>query len=774
MTTHLRCLFGAASIGTLTILSAMAPTPAFAQASAEAEINVPAMPMAKALQEIGAQAGTSVTFDPDAVKTLTSRPVRGAKSARTALQEAIAGTGLSISPAPGGGYDIVSDIVVYARRDEAETSMLVRQASTSDRNGLGLREQPRNTQVISAKTIEDQQANSITDILRNAGGVSVQANNPNTGASYSVRGFNATGLVNGMAGGSQYGVQSGANQPVANIERVEILKGPDALLTGFDNLGGNVNVVTKKPSAETRLAITAEAGSFGLFRGVIDANNAITSDKKLSGRVIASAQTMDHNYGGYTGNKDYLFAPSLRFKDARTDIVIGASLTKARTGITAYTLFDNQTKKIIERDPSVPIYSPDASIRVNTNRFYFDATRKLTSGIDVVVRGMHDDTTLRLAIPQVGYNRQGILVVDISGSQQKGRSDAIDSFIRVKANVGDFLKLRFNAGYNYSHGNTVQRSGATFTRILNPPLGANTTLPVQPFPPLGNPLLRVEGKQEGVYGQALAEVWKFKLLGGLRKNWFETTTTLLFPGAPPAVTNRKNGVTPNTGIVFDATNDLSFFATYSRGEQAIFTPGVGGVILPNIKTTNKEAGLKLDLFDKRTTINASYFDILQDNTIVFSPALGGLTSGPGQRGRGIDLNIAGQLLPGWTVLASYTRTKYALLTKTATQTTVARQPKETYSIYSNYRTRIADGVTGGGSVGLYGRSSSFADVLGQYVIPAARQVDINGFLTVAGFDINLGIRNIFDRRNYNTTTVFSYVPVDEPRNVRLTITKRIF
>ena len=145
-----------------------------------------------------------------------------------------------------------------------------------------------------------------------------------------------------------------------------------------------------------------------------------------------------------------------------------------------------------------------------------------------------------------------------------------------------------------------------------------------------------------------------------------------------------------------------------------------------------------------------------------------------QRGRGIDLNIAGQLLPGWTVTGSYTRTKYALLTTTPTQYTVARQPRDTYSLYSHYRTKIADGVTGGMSAGLYGRSSSYADVLGLYVVPAARQIDVNGFLSIAGFDLNLGIRNIFDRRNYNTTTSFSYVPVDEPRNVRLTITKRLF
>lgn len=772
ITSKSRILLRAVSV--VAIASVAATAPAFAQEARNVAVNVPAMPMAEALQQIGEQSGAPVAFDPDAVKELTSRPVSGATSADEALQAATRGTSLTVLRAPNGGFDVVGDIVVIARRDEAETSLLVRQSSTSDRSGLGLRDQPRNTQVITAKAIEQQQALDITDILRNAGGVSVQANNPNTGASYTVRGFAATGLVNGLAGGSQYGVQSGASQPVANIERVEVLKGPDALLSGFGNLGGNVNVVTKKPSAEERLDVSFDTGSFGLVRGVIDANNAITADKKLSARMIASVQTMDHNYGGYKGTDDYLVAPSFRFKDRLTDIVIGASLSKSNAGIGAYTLFDNQTLELIERDPSVPIYSPDQGISLGTDRFYFDVTRKITPGIDFVARGMHDETELTLQVYQVGYNRAGNLTLGVGGSQQKGKSDALDSFFRFKAGLGDAVKATVNVGYNYSKGFTNQRSETLYTVVNNPPLGANTSLPVIPFSPLGAVVARTEGKQEGIYGQALIEFWKIKLLGGIRKNWFETSTQFFFPGVPPQPVNKRNGVSPSAGIIVDVTHDLSVFANYTRGEQAIFNLDTDGNFLPNIITTNKEAGIKLDLFGKRATVNASYFDIQQDNTIVFNPAIGGFESGPGQRGRGIDLNIVGEVLPGWTLTGSYTRTKYALLTTTATQNTVPRQPRDTYSLYTNYRTKIAEGITGGGSVGLYGRSSSFADFLGQYVVPSARQIDVNGFLSIAGFDVNLGIRNIFDRRNYNTTSVISYVPVDEPRSVRLSISKRIF
>ena len=774
MTANTRSLLAAASLGVIGALGAGMPTPVAAQQVSSGTITVPAMPLAQAIEQIGAQAGVVVNYDPDAVKGLTSNPVVGAASVSDAIETATRGASVAIVAGADGSFTVINGIVVIAHRDEAETNVLVRQATTSDRNGLGLREQPRNTQVISARTIADQQALNITDILRNAGGVSSTANDGNAGASYTVRGFNAAGLVNGLSGSSQNSIAGSANQPVANIERVEVLKGPDALIAGFGNLGGNVNVVTKKPSAEQRLAVTFDAGSFDLFRSVIDANGAITADKKLSGRIVASAQEMDHNYGGYAHNDDYLVAPSLRYADSLTDIVIGASLSKAVTGIGAYTLFDPVSANLVERDPSVPIYTPDQGIRVDTDRFYFDATREIVPGLEWVARGLHEETTLEARVVQLGYNRRGMLNAFIGGSRLDSKSDAFDSFFRIKTHSGDALKASFNIGYNYSRGSTDQRGATDFFVVPNPPLGANTGA-VTPFSPFDDVSLNVTGQQQGVYGQGLLEFWKIKLLGGVRKTWFETGATFFFPGAEPIAPDKREATSPSAGVIFDVTPEVSVFANYARGTEPSFGTSRSGDLLPDITTTNKEVGVKIDLFNTRATINASYFDITQDNIQVADPIDPNFQiPGPGQRGRGIDLNIAGQIMPGWTVLGSFTRTDYVLLSTSEFETTVRRQPRDTYSLYSSYRTRIADDLSGGVSAGLYGRSSSFADSLGAYLIPAARQVDVNGFLTWKGFDINLGIRNIFDRRNYNTTSTYTFVPVDEPRTLRLTISKRLF
>jgi len=768
-----RRFLGAVSLGTMTMVALAASVPAAAQSEQAQDISVAAMPLGPALEEIAGISGAKIDYDPDAARTATSRPVRHAGSAREAVAVATAGMNLTVEVSADGSIGVYQGIVVRARRDEAETNTLVRQASTSDRSGLSLREQPRNNQVISAKTIQDQQALSISDILRNAGAVSTVANSPQSGSAYSVRGFSSGGLVNGLSSSGNFGVSSGANQPIASIERVEILKGPDALLVGFNNLGGNVNVVTKKPDAEERMIMSFEVGSYGLVRGVLDANQAVTANKSVTARVIASAQTMEHNYGGYTGNKDYLLAPSVRFTDRRTDIILGLSLSDTTTGLTPFTLFNEQTGQIVERDLRTPIFSGDQAIKIKTTRIYADVTRELTPNITFIARGLHDDNKLGLDVYPFYVSSAGIPTVSVRGSGQVGKSDAADAFFRIHFKPADFLTVRLNAGYNFSKGYFEPRSSASYDIIRPVPIGENTSIPVPPRPAATDRSFRLGSQQQGVFGQVLLDFGRLKLLGGLRRNWYKSTFD--FFGFGPFPADKDAATVPNFGAIVDVTKNISIFANYVKGLSPSTTTDFQGNRLPNIKSTNKEAGIKIDLWNDRATINASYFDLLQDNTLVNDPANPGYSiPGPGQRGRGIDLNVVGQIMRGWTVQASYTRTKYDFLSPSDYMKVIAGQPRDNYSIYSNYRTQFTSNISGGFGVGLFGRSSSYAENLGEYVVPSARQVDVNGFLTVAGFDFNLGVRNIFDRRNYGTTRVSDFVPVDEPRNVRLTVTKRLF
>ena len=156
----------------LALATATVPGMAFGQ---QKTLSQPALPLSQALQRIAAEWGAPLNIDPDAVRGITSRPVTNAKSERDAVAQATRGLPVAVVVDDAGVITIANDIIVTARPNEAENSVLVRGATSSSRLGQSLRDQARNTQVISAKLLERQQAQTIPEALANAGGVVVNS-----------------------------------------------------------------------------------------------------------------------------------------------------------------------------------------------------------------------------------------------------------------------------------------------------------------------------------------------------------------------------------------------------------------------------------------------------------------------------------------------------------------------------------------------------------------------------------------------------------------------
>lgn len=725
------------------------------------------MKLADALNIISERTGVRIDYDSDAADRVESAPVSGARSAADAVRQAVRGTGLNVRR-ENGGFLVSRDIMVVARRDEAETRVLVRQASTSDRSGQTLREVPRNTQIISARTIAEQQSLDVNDILRNAGGVTTNPGNSQGGATYTVRGFASGGLVNGVAGSGNFGVTLGSSQPIANIERVEVLKGPDALLAGANNLGGNINVVTKRPSADRLLAASIDTGSFGLFRAVGDVNGALTKDRKLTARLTGSLQRANRSYGGYRGAEDDLLAPSLRYKNSRSDFIVAASFSRSITPQPAYTFYDVPSATLLQVPTGRFLFTPDQYLRVTQRRYSADLTQRIGDHITLVARGQHEQISLRFhQYSYAGVNRAGLPGYFVIGSAQRGRSNAIDTYARLTGSVGG-IKATANIGYNHSDGSAL---------YLNPPVTQTVRIPSIfdtsiPVPPLLDPNVRnilSNFSQDGVYAQGLIEFWKLHITGGFRRNWY-ANDSYLYSRNTPGTPNSASATTPNLGAVLDVTPNISIFGNYVEGFQPAGTQRTYlGERLPNIESLNKEVGLKIDLFNKNAILNASYFWLKQSNSVFSDPAHPGFfIAQDGQLGEGVDVNVAGTLLPGWTVQSSFTRTEYRRSVVTATAQVVTNQPRDKYSLYTTYRHRVSNDTRLGVGVGLYGQSSSWASISRQFSVPASRQLDVNLFGETGRLSLNLGVRNLLDRRNYGSTSTVGFIPINEPRNWRLT------
>lgn len=757
----------------LALATTATPGVAWAQ---DQTLSQPALPLGQALQRIAAQWGVPLNIDPDAVKGMTARPVVDAHSERDAVAQATRGLPVAVNVDDNGRIAIVNDVLVIARPNEAETSVLVRGPTSSSRLGQSLRDQPRNTQVISAKLLEQQQALTMAEALANAGGVVVNTATVQGGVGYSVRGFSAQGAVNGLPSASSSSFAAGTTQSLANIERIEVLKGPDAILLGGDNLGGTINIVTKKPNAEERLYVSVDTGSFGLARGTIDANRAISSDDRFSGRIIATAATADRNFGGYRGDQDYLFAPSLRYKNADTDIIVSTTLGTQLFGMVPYTLLNTTTKKPFELpDGRRLVGDADQGVRIGTTQFNAEITQKVTDWLTLVGRAQHQDVSFSLKqySPFVVLNNNGLLLLSSSGVRQRSKSNAIDTFARIAFDTGG-VTHKLVAGFTRVENDVkafYADDGGMFPYNFLNPTGTLRPLAIK----FGNETSTVNMEQRGYYGQYLVGFGPIHLLAGVRRTDIEVGS--IITGRRPSNSNTKvSASAPNYGAVVDITGNLSVFGTLAYGYIPTFAIDRFGDRLPDVRTRNTETGVKWDLFNKRMLINASWFSIRQSNLLdrdAVDPRF--QVAVPGILGRGIDLNLSGEPLRGLTVSGAFTRTDYSYLKPSANiGFVVAGQPRDVYNLYASYMHRIGDNTRAGLGAGVTGRSRSLIDTRGLYEIPAAVQANLNGFLSIGRLDLNIGVRNLFDRQNYNPTRATSYVPLGEPRTWRLTVGYRFF
>lgn len=753
-------------IAALPVLGLSLPATVAAQG---VRITLPAMPLGDTLERIRRQTGATITADPGVIHGLTAGPIRDARDAAAAVRQATRDLHVAVSRRADGSVLVTRDILVVAHRDEAEAAISVRGATTSTRIGQSLLDQPRNVQVISAKLLGEQQAQNLPDALRNAGGVTVNAGTVQGGITYTVRGLTTGGAVNGLPTPSSSTFAAGSTQPITNVERLEVLKGPDAILLGGDSLGGTINIVTKKPSADERLYVSSEVGSFGAVRGTVDANRSISADGTVSARIIATAASANRNFGGFRGNEDYLFAPSVRYKTDTTDIIASITAGNQIFGTVPYTLYDTTRKAPVPTRDGVPLIGGKDQYIQNTSTIYdLQARQNLGSWMTVVGHWQHQDGSFALRqyapLGQIGPN--AVFVIS-DGVRQRSVNDTVDGYLRIAVDTGPVAHTLVAGGmatrFDATADNADNGGGTPYNYVTGSPA----------LPPIASRYSfasNTVGTQTGYYAQYLLKYWKIALLASVRRTRSDSIVSIV---RRPVRRFASNGATtPSFGAVVAVTDTLSVYGSLAYGFIPSFQLDRMLDLLPDTRTRNAETGIRLDLFDKRVLVNASWFRLSQSNLKLSDPLNRTYYINlPGQLAQGVDVSVQGEPLKGLTVSGAFTRTDYSLLThgNRALGTTVRLQPRDQYSAYASYRRTVARTISAGLGAGVYGRSSAAIDMLGRYWIGPAVQADLNALLTIGALDFNLGIRNLFDRTNYQPTIADTYVPLGEPRNWRLTV-----
>lgn len=284
------------------------------------ELSILPGPLGAALNQLAQRAEVALSFDPALTANQSSVGLQGRYSLEQALAQLLQGTGLEFervdgsvilrqseeASGPAVALDKVRVVGTDPRRYEAS------RASSATGSEVSLLDTPRSVQVVPEQIILDQQSQDLRDILRNVSGVQTRNISGGTTDAFLLRGVEVENIF-------QDGFQldrSSTRVQSANIERVEVVKGPSALLTGQSQAGGVINVITKRPQADARHTVTTGFDEFGQRELVLDSTGKLTADETLLYRVVGSLEESEtfREAASDAEIKRNLLAPSLTWR----------------------------------------------------------------------------------------------------------------------------------------------------------------------------------------------------------------------------------------------------------------------------------------------------------------------------------------------------------------------------------------------------------------------------------------------------------------------------
>lgn len=768
------------SRGSLLGMSAIAAVMIVVPAQAQAQIksfDVPAQPAASGVAALARQGDAQILISAEDARGKRVNSVRGNLSVADAIERLVAGTGL-VARATGpqtwvvvrqssasndslpafGGVPQASDIVVVAQRLNSYNAGSSSGATRTDTKAL---DTPQSTSVITRKLIDDQQARTIADALINASGV--QVNNSLSGPEYTVRGFGSTQVaIDGM------GTSSFAATPIWGADSVEVLKGPEAILAGTRaQYGGSINLTLKQPQVAKIATINFGHGSYGLFEGGVDFGGAINKAETLSFRLVGQRESARRTAHGYDGGEGSYVAPSLRFAHGGTSLTIGMEYTDKFIPTAVYGVLPvGQT----ELDDTVPVGifgAKDDGSDYERTRVHARLEQDLFgSDWKLRVRGEYFDQSAASRFWQFqtrpAASGRGVLAAVEVGLDTRSWTGQID--VTGTFDTGP-LSHRLLVGFDHndakSKSSIAVKGAALFNIFTSPPLTSFGDL--TPLVTIANPSAGTTETGYLIQDQIkYGDKWVASL--ALRRSIFDGK------GGPQSA--RK--WLPNLGLIFKPTPRSALYANMMSGYR--FPSGLirpDGSFLPGTTSRQFEVGYKQEFRDGRLSLGTSLFQIKVDNAAISIPGTVFYESGPGQRSRGVEFEMRGNLAPGLDVSATYAH----LSVKTADGTPAISAPRDSGSLWLAYRFQSEALKQWSLAAGVFAHSDATTrrndQVNGKDVfmsVPGNARVDLHLGYTGKYWSANLGVRNLFDKRLYSTSANdFQAVIDDLERTYMLTV-----
>lgn len=553
-------------------------------------------------------------------------------------------------------------------------------ATSATKTDTPIRETPATIVVVPKAVMEDQKTPRLKDALENVSGV--RANQSlGSGNRFIIRGFADIGKLyrNGLLSTSPSGFRSEFD--TANIENIEVLKGPAAVLYGRIEPGGMINVNTKRATGTRSAAIEQQFGSYDFYRTIWDVNGAITADETLSVR-FAGAYQNSGSFRDFNFTDRKVFNPSLTWRPSdKTTITVDVEILKHeyRPDFGIPVIGNRPAPVPIERsfsDPNTPTAFTNKMHAGFQLDHRFNDTWKLTHRF----LASHLDTEDVWPNPTPAFG----LALRPDGQTLNRNIFGQASYVRTYATnldlVGTFAlgatRHKLLMGLDYTKGTTDYWIFGNFN-AADPALAINLFAPTYGIPPALFTAARAITDRPGANFSVFKEQWyglylqdqitvgkSLHLLLGGRYDWAEVGRGRggNFDAAETnidAVTRKDSRFNPRFGALYDLTPWLSVYGNYVTSFGANNGVSTTNQPFPPQTGKQKEVGLKADLFEHRLNATVAFFHLTRENLLTpdlsSSDPLARIVVGE-QRSRGIEVDTTGRVTNALSLIGSYAYT----------------------------------------------------------------------------------------------------------------------
>ncbi len=533
---------------------------------------------------------------------------------------------------------------------------------------------PQAVVTVSEMTIKNQQAQRLSDVVKNVNGVYLGTTRASTQEAFYARGYSFSS-TNMFKNGSR--VNSGAMPEVSSLESVEILKGGAAILYGNVAPGGVLNMVTKKPKFDFGGEVSLRAGSYNLIKPAFDIYGPVNN--KIAYRLNGTFESAD-SYRDQVSSKRYYINPSLLFKLGKhTDLIVEGDFLRHEftPDFGIGTLNDSLKGSRPSSIPDVP------RSRFMGAPWQYNTTNQSTASV-TLDRSFAQNWKLNSVISYQQFKRDYFSIERIQAlyepsgdwARPLGLVDTKEKYLTGQVNLnGNFKTGRvehtilvgadadryITNTYNYD----LQGKIYDTINILDPDkFTPRTDIPT------ATKVTRVETpvNRLGAYVQDLISLSpKIKLLAGVRWSLQESpaaTTTYLQKGDSTSKGKfaSANAFSPRFGIVYRYKPNVSFFASYSNSFSVNTGLDIYNNVLPPSIIDQYELGVKNIFIDGKLTVNLTAYKIINNNlaqTAQFDKdgnpnnnsnlkELTGQTTS-----NGVEVDIIGNFVRGLSVIAGY-------------------------------------------------------------------------------------------------------------------------